>query len=152
MRFFCFCGLPFGWFWQNLVVLSLKLFVWQAFWQEKKDSLLDDWTFLWWKNLKIPISLSLKVTAAYSFFLVSVCILCIFWPNFIALSLKTFFWQPFKGTPPSSKFTQESPWETRWSSCPGGWRTSSVGRGTPPSTSQSSSTPNGSFSGPKLLQ
>jgi hypothetical protein len=42
LDFSCLCGLPFGWFWQNCVVLRLKLFVLQAFWQEKKDSLLDD--------------------------------------------------------------------------------------------------------------
>jgi hypothetical protein len=35
------CGLPLGQFWQIFVVLRLKLFIWQAFWQEKKDCLPD---------------------------------------------------------------------------------------------------------------
>jgi hypothetical protein len=130
MRFLLFVWLVLWLVLAKFCCPETKIVYLASFLGEKKDSLQDDWTFLWRKNLKIQYHCPWKSQPAV--FSLSVCILCIFWPNFIALSLKTFFWQAFKGIPPSSKFTQESPWETWWSSCPGGWRTSSVGRGTPP--------------------
>jgi hypothetical protein len=42
MRFFLFVWLALWLVLAKFCVLGLKLFVWQAFWQEKKDSVLDD--------------------------------------------------------------------------------------------------------------
>ncbi len=50
------------------------------------------------KILKVQYHCPWKSHLPAVFLFVSVCILCIFWPTFIALNLKTFFWQVFKGT------------------------------------------------------
>lgn len=75
------CGLPCG----DAVKISFPRgynfsFSYVFLWKEK-DTLQHGWGFLWWKNLKIPVSFSL----ACSFICVFVCVLCKFWPNFIAL-------------------------------------------------------------------
>jgi hypothetical protein len=48
----------------KFAVLTLKLFVWQAFWQEKKRPVARWLKTSVMKNLKTPMSLSLKVIAA----------------------------------------------------------------------------------------
>jgi hypothetical protein len=55
------CDLPFGW------LLRLKLFVWQAFWQQKKELCNMPENFQQ-KNPKTLVSLSLKATAACGYF------------------------------------------------------------------------------------
>jgi hypothetical protein len=61
------CDSPFGW------LLTLKRFVWQDFWQNKKRRSATCLKISTTKNLKTSlISLSLKATAACSFFFVTV--------------------------------------------------------------------------------
>ncbi len=131
MRFFLYVWLALWLVLAKFCVLGLKLFVWQAFWQEKKDRLLDDWKFLWRKNLKIPISLSLKVIAACSFFLCVSMYLVHIQTKFHCPKFKNLFsGRHFNGPHQVQNLLRKVP-ETWWSSCPGGWRTSSEGGGGP---------------------
>ncbi len=142
--FSCVFGLPFGWFWQSFAVLRLKQFVWPALLQEKKRCFARCLNISMTKNLKTPISLSLKAIAAWGSSLCQYVSYAYHDQNALPWVENHFSGRLFKGQHQVQNLLSKVP---AW-----GWMTSSGGRGTPLSTSTSSNTPNGPFSGPKSLQ
>ncbi len=153
MRFFLFV-------WLALWLVLLKFccpetkIVWLASFlaRKKKDSLLDDRKFLLRKNLKNPISLSLNVTAACSIFLCVSMYLMHILTKFHCPKFKNFFLTGVYRDPTKFKIYSGKSLRNLVEFMPRRLADIISREGAPPSTSQRSNTPNGSFSGPKLFQ
>jgi hypothetical protein len=92
MRFFLFVWLALWLVLLKLCCPETKIVCLASFLaRKKKDNLLDDGKFLLRKNLKNPISLSLKVTAASSFFLCVSMYLMHILTKFYCPKFKNFF-------------------------------------------------------------
>ncbi len=123
----------------------LQLFVWQAIFQIEKRPFATWMTISVMKksincNIIFPESCSRQ-----SFFSMSACVLCRFWPTLLP-SVENFFWQVSYGSASEFKSHSTKPCWTSWSPCQGGCRPSLVGRASVPSTSQRSFKNNAPFS------